>query len=147
MNSYPKEYFYKKIVAAKLYIDKCYAENIDVENIAVEAHFSKFDFIRQFKNTYGRTPYNYLKQIRLNKASELLKSPEITVSEVCFSVGYDSLSSFSGLFKKEFGIPPKEFQNKHHQRAESISSKPLNHIPGCFAENKGWKKSNFEEVE
>ena len=146
MYSYPREYFYKKIVAAKRYIDQHYAETIDVENIATEACFSKFDFIRQFKNTYGRTPYNYLKKVRLDMAVLLLETTEIPVKNIGFCVGYESYSSFSSLFKKAFGQSPRQFKNAHKTKIQSIKSRPLKHVPGCFADNQGWKKSNFEEV-
>jgi len=132
--TYPKAYFYKKIVSAKLYIDENYAEPIDVDQIASEACFSKFDFIRQFKRTYGKTPYNYLKTVRLTKAAELLKSSQRSIQDVCFSVGYTSLSSFSSLFKKEYSISPQKFQALHMERAKLIKSKPLNYIPGCFTD-------------
>lgn len=147
MSAYPREYYYKKIVFAKLYIDTNYADSIDIENIANEALFTKFDFIRQFKKTYGVTPYNYLKKVRLRKADELLKSSNVSVRDVCFKVGYSSISSFSALFKKEFGAPPLKFQKDHLQKTSFIHNAPLNYIPGCFAESKGWKKSNFEEAQ
>ena len=142
MDSYPKAYFYKKIVMAKLYIDTHFAEDIDVDNIANEAYFSKYDFIRQFKKVYKKTPYNYLKSVRINKAMELLKSNH-SVQDVCFDVGYSSLSSFSGLFKKETGMTPSAYQQAHAERAKLIESKPLNYVPGCFSEKKGWKKEQF----
>ena len=66
--TYPKIYLYRRIVQAKLYIDKNYSENIDLENIAGEANFSKFHFIRQFKKIYGKTPYKYLMHTRIEKA-------------------------------------------------------------------------------
>ena len=144
MNSYPRMYFYKRIVMAKLYIDRHYGEHIDVENIASEACFSKFDFIRQFKKVYKKTPYNYLKSVRINHAMDLLKS-DLAVQDVCFRVGYESLSSFSGLFKKETGMTPSQFQDSFTKRSQQILNKPLDYIPGCFSEKNGWKKSNFEE--
>lgn len=142
MYTYPKAYFYRKIVMAKGYIDEHYDEPIDVENISNEACFSKFDFIRQFKKVYGKTPYNYLKTVRIAKAMELLKS-DLSVQDVCFDVGYSSLSSFSGLFKKETGLSPSQYQQAHRARAELISRKPLNYVPGCFSENYDWKKEQF----
>ena len=140
-----KAYFYRRIVMAKLFIDRSYAEAIDVDAIASEGAFSKHHFIRQFKKTYGKTPYNYLKAVRIDRACELLKDGQ-QVQDVCFAVGYDSLSSFSGLFKKSTGHSPTEFQALHAARAEGIAQKPLAYIPGCFADKNGWKNSNFEEV-
>src|SRR5687768_6456775 len=95
--AYPRIYLYRRIVQAKLYIDDHYAEAIDLDNIADEAAFSKFHFLRLFKSTYFKTPHQYLTQVRLHHAMLLLSNGE-TVSEACFSVGFDSLSSFSGLF-------------------------------------------------
>ena len=70
---YPKVYLYRRIVQAKLFIDNNYAENIDLDNISDEAYFSKFHFIRLFKNIYGKTPHQYLIFVRIEKAIELLK--------------------------------------------------------------------------
>ena len=70
----------------------------------------------------------------------------LPVQDVCFAVGYDSVSSFSGLFKKAAGLSPSEFQAQQTARSEGIASKPLSYIPGCFADKHGWKNSNFEEV-
>ena len=69
---YPKIYLYKRIVQAKLFIDNNYAEDIDLDNIADEAYFSKFHFIRLFKNIYGSTPHHYLRQVRIEHAKQLL---------------------------------------------------------------------------
>ncbi len=62
---YPKVYLYQRIVQAKLFIDRNYADKIDIDNISDEAFFSKFHFIRLFKRIYGKTPYQYLTSIGL----------------------------------------------------------------------------------
>ena len=143
---YPKIYLYRRIVQAKLYIDKFYAEKIDLSNISDEAHFSKFHFIRLFKSVYGKTPHQYLTKVRIDIAQQLLKQ-EKTVSEVCFLVGYDSVSTFSGLFSKTVGKTPSEFFNNNRQRKNEIQAKPLSFVPKCYAFMHGWTEiSNFEEV-
>jgi len=76
---------------------------MNVNNIADEAYYSKYHFIRFFSKTYGKTPYQYLKQVRIHEVTRLLKD-NISVSEVCFSVGFESLSSFSSLFKRYAGM-------------------------------------------
>lgn len=143
-NMYPKAYFYKKIVTAKLFIDAHYAEDIDVDNIANEACFSKFDFIRQFKKVYQKTPYNYLKMVRMEEAKKRLELGK-SIQTVCFEVGYTSVSSFSGLFKKVTGMTPTAYQKAHVEKTTGIQEQPLTYVPGCFSSKKGWKKSNFEE--
>src|SRR4051812_16543227 len=97
LEQYPKIYLYKRIVQAKLFIDNHYAEKIDLNNIADEAHFSKFHFIRLFKSIYGKTPHHYLTQVRIDKARQLL-TKNISIAEVCCAVGFDSMTSFTGLF-------------------------------------------------
>lgn len=143
---YPKIYIYRRIVQAKLYIDKFFAEKIDLDNIADEASFSKFHFIRLFKTVYGETPHQYLTKVRIEKAQQLLKQDK-SVNEVCSLVGYESLSTFSGLFSKTVGQTPIDFLKSNRQRKMEVQSKPLAFVPGCYALMHGWtENSNFEEV-
>lgn len=134
-----REYFYRRIVQAKLFIDTHYARKIDLENIAGEAYFSKFHFIRAFKNIYRKTPHQYLISVRIDKAMELLKAG-IPVSEVCYSVGFESLTSFSGLFRRMAGSTPSEYLAQHQKTLSEMERSPLSFIPGCFAEKSGWLK-------
>jgi AraC-like DNA-binding protein len=124
-------------VQAKLFIDKFYSEKIDLNNISDEAYFSKFHFIRLFKSIYGKTPHQYLTSVRIEKAQQLLRLDK-TVSEVCFLVGYDSVSTFSGLFTKTVGKTPSEFLNSSQERKNTIQSTPLAFIPKCYALMHGW---------
>ncbi|MDD3557904.1 MAG: AraC family transcriptional regulator [Melioribacteraceae bacterium] len=145
-DTYPKVYLYKRIVQAKLFIDTKYADNIDLDNIADEAYFSKFHFIRLFKKIYGKTPHQYLRIVRIEKAMQFLRM-DIPVTEVCFLVGFDSSSSFSGLFKRIVGLTPSMYLTQQREIKIQILKTPLNFVPGCFADKNGWKKmSNFEEV-
>lgn len=143
---YPKVYLYRRIVQAKLFIDANYADNIDLDNISDEAYFSKFHFIRQFKKIYGKTPHQYLTVVRIEKSMQLLRT-DVPVSVVCYSVGFESLSSFSGLFKRVVGLAPSAYLAQQQQIKAQILKTPLKFIPGCFADKNGWtEKSNFEEV-
>jgi AraC-like DNA-binding protein len=140
---YPKIYLYRRLVQAKLFIDAHYADNIDLSNIADEAYFSKFHFIRQFKSIYRKTPHQYLIFVRIERSMELLKAA-IPVTEVCYAVGFESLSSFSGLFKRVVGISPSTYLLTQQKIKAEIVRSPLTFIPGCFAEKNGWlKKEQF----
>ena len=144
--NYPKIYLYKRIVQAKLFIDANFSEDIDLNNIADEACFSKFHFIRLFKTIYGKTPHQYLTMVRIENAKLFLQEG-ISVSETCFRVGFDSLSSFAGLFKQYTKLSPSVYQQQFDIRRQQIKKAPLQFIPNCFAEQKGWtQKSNFKEV-
>ncbi len=96
---YPKIYLYRRIVQAKLFIDNHFAETIDLNNISDEAYFSKFHFLRLFKKIYGKTPHQYLTFVRIEKAKCLIETG-LPITEVPYCVGYDSVSSFTGLFKR-----------------------------------------------
>jgi AraC-like DNA-binding protein len=142
---YPKIYLYKRIVQAKLFIDSNYASKIDLGNISNEACFSKFHFIRIFKSVYGKTPHQYLMQVRIENAKHFLRL-YYAVSDCCFLVGFESITSFTGLFKKYEGKTPSEYQRQYRIREEKIKAKPLHFIPNCFAEQKGWTgNSNFQD--
>ena len=142
LEQYQKMYLYKRIVQAKLFIDKHYSESIDLSNIADEAYFSKFHFIRLFKTIYGKTPHNYLTQVRIDNA-KLLLSNNTPVLDVSVSVGFDSSTSFARLFKKYVGVPPSVYQSRQLIKRSILHSNPLRAIPNCFAETHGWKNSNF----
>lgn len=137
MEQYQKIYLYQRIVKAKLFIDDNYEQNIDLSNIADEAYFSKFHFTRLFKKIYGKTPHQYLIAVRIERAMQLLRTDK-SVSEACYIVGFESVSSFSGLFKRIVGIAPSTYLIQQQQIKAQILQTPLEFIPGCFAEKKGW---------
>jgi len=130
--SLPKADLYRRIVQAKLFMDNNYAERIDASEIADEACYSKFHFIRTFKSIYGKTPHQYLTAVRVEKAKAMLEQ-DVSVTEACFAVGFDSLGSFVGLFKRRVGLTPSEYQRKQLERKAEIRREPLKFIPGCFA--------------
>jgi AraC-like DNA-binding protein len=137
-DEYPKVYLYRRIVHAKLFIDNHYDDAIDLNNIAEEAVFSKFHFIRLFKKIYGLTPHRYLIHVRIEKAMQLLRNG-MPVSDTCFAVGFESLSSFSNLFKRTACISPTDYIVYHQKVKALVKQKPLGFIPGCFVEKNGWQ--------
>jgi AraC-like DNA-binding protein len=102
---YSRAHTTRRIISAKGFIDRHYAEPLDLEEIARQACFSKYHFIRLFQRHYGRTPYQYLIEVRVAKAKELIRGG-MTVRGACFAVGYDSLTSFSARFRQMTGSPP-----------------------------------------
>jgi AraC-like DNA-binding protein len=105
-------------------IDRHYAEPLDLEALAATAGISKFHFHRLFTATYGRTPAAYLSERRIERAQDLLRATNLTVTEVCHAVGFSSLGSFSSRFRQVTGESPKEFQQRWGADAPRI--------PGCF---------------
>ena len=142
--TYPKAYLYKRIVDAKLFIDSHFNEPLDLDNIADSAFFSKFHFTRLFKSIYAKTPHQYLTFVRIENAKLSLQK-NISVTETCYAVGFESISSFTALFKRFTKKSPAAWQQHYRVQMEQILEKPLHFIPNCFAEQKGWKQnSNFE---
>ncbi|MFD2936594.1 helix-turn-helix transcriptional regulator [Spirosoma flavum] len=114
---YAKNYLYKQVILAKIFIDNHFDNTICIDDMAVEACFSKFHFIRLFTNVYGLTPHQYLTMVRIDKAKKLLHTDK-PIKEVCFSVGFSSTSSFTGLFKKITGSTPSEFRGRTNERQQ-----------------------------
>lgn len=142
---YPKVYLYRRIVQAKLFIDNNYSEKIDLNNIAETAFFSKFHFIRLFKNIYGKTPHQYLIDVRIKNAKRLLKADK-SIIDVCYSVGFESLGSFTTLFKREVGLTPSVFQIQQQQLQADILRTPIKYIPSCMLNYFDKQKNrNFQE--
>jgi two-component system response regulator YesN len=117
-----KEEFILDGIAA--YIEEKYMEDLTLDKISNMACMNRFKFCRAFKERFGKTFTSYLNSIRLKKASELLKNPNLTITEIAFFVGYGSFSQFKRVFKKVYGVSPKEYRrsiNKKDRDAFLIS--------------------------
>lgn len=108
---YPKHYLTRQLVQAKHFMENNFADNICLEKLAQEACISKFHFIRLFKSYYGNTPYQHLTSVRIQAAKRLLKG-HMSIMEVCISAGFESVPSFTSLFKRSTGYTPAFFQRK-----------------------------------
>jgi AraC-like DNA-binding protein len=122
---------YQRIATAKIYIDENYQEAIDLEEISQQAFLSRFHFHRLFTKIYRRTPHQYLTRKRLDKAKDLL-SENKQVTDVCNEVGFESIGSFSVLFKKEIGFAPTYYRNMAWLKKQKQKEQPKSAIPHCF---------------
>ncbi len=109
---------------ARDHMDAHYADAIDLATLASTAGLSKWHFHRLFSATYGTTPAAYLSERRVERAQDLLRGANLTVTEVCHAVGFSSLGSFSARFKQVVGETPSDFQRRWGGDAPRI--------PGCY---------------
>jgi AraC-like DNA-binding protein len=91
-------------------IDREYAQPLDVEALARDAHMSAGHFSRRFRRAYGESPYSYLMTRRIERAMALLRRGDLSVTEVCFEVGCASLGTFSTRFAELVGMPPSDYR-------------------------------------
>lgn len=101
---------YKRISIAKDWMEANGHRKITLLEMAAIANMNSQHFLRLFKQIFQITPHQYLVNLKLQKAKQLLRSRELTVSEVCHAIGFESVYSFSILFRKKFGISPGQFQ-------------------------------------
>ncbi|WP_372367605.1 helix-turn-helix domain-containing protein [Candidatus Uabimicrobium sp. HlEnr_7] len=111
------EYQYEQVRQSKAFMEKYYSEKLELEKIAATAFMSRFHYIRIFQQIYGITPRQYLRDLRILKAKELLEKG-LSVTEVCYSIGYESLPTFSNTFKCATGYSPKNYQKMNNSNPE-----------------------------
>jgi AraC-like DNA-binding protein len=117
-------------------IDREYARPLDIPALARIAIVSEAHFIRTFRSTFGETPHRYLQRRRLERAMALLRNTDRSVTDICFSVGFSSLGTFSRTFRDIVGGSPSAF------RQQALKPDP---VPTCFTMS--WARpSSFGEV-
>ena len=106
-------------------IDREYAQPLDVEALARGVHMSAGHLSREFRRAYGESPYAYLMTRRIERAMTLLRRGDLSVTDICFAVGYGSLGTFSTRFSELVGMPPSVYRERAAQGSAGI--------PPCLA--------------
>ena len=122
-------------------MDRSFAEPLDLAAIAEVAAVSRHHFVRCFARTYGETPMRYLSRRRIERAQDLLRSANLTVTEVAMMVGFSSLGSFSSRFSELVGESPSAYRDRWARTGGP-------RIPGCFLFMRGvdrWPEPGGEQ--
>lgn len=124
----PREQRRRDIVAIRRVrdrIDREYARPLNVEALARGAHMSAGHLSREFRRIYGESPYSYLMTRRIERAMTLLRRGDLSVTDICFEVGFSSLGTFSTRFKELVGVSPSSYRRDQSRAAAGI--------PPCLA--------------
>jgi AraC-like DNA-binding protein len=114
-------------------LEREYAQPLDVPTMARAALMSPSLFARRFREAYGDTPYGYLQARRVERAMALLRQGRLSVTEVCMTVGFTSLGSFSSTFTRLVGEPPSVYKARDHSRLAAV--------PPCMA--RAWARPGW----
>ena len=113
----------RRMLRARDAMDRGYAEPLDIAALARVAVVSPAHFIRTFRATFGETPHRYLQRRRVERAMSLLRDTEMSVTDICLSVGFTSLGTFSRTFREVLGESPTAYRRRA----------PVVALPSCVA--------------
>jgi AraC-like DNA-binding protein len=130
----------RHLLRAKDLADARYLEPLDVDDLARAAGLSRAHFSREFRRAFGESPHAYLLTRRLERAAALLRSTDRSVADICFSVGLQSVGSFTTSFTRNFGISPTTYRAKYPPAAAHAV------VPACVVRVYGRpQRSTFRE--
>jgi AraC-like DNA-binding protein len=130
----------RHLLRGKDLADARYAERIDVDDMAAAAGLSRAHFSREFRGAFGEPPHAYLLTRRLERAAALLRNTDRSVADVCFSVGLQSVGSFTASFTRTYGISPTAYRAKYPPAARQAQ------VPTCILRAYGRpQRSTFRE--
>ncbi|MEM6842595.1 MAG: AraC family transcriptional regulator [Bacteroidota bacterium] len=126
---------YQRIVRAKLFIDQQYHQPLSLDNLSDAAYFSRFHFLRLFRQLYRVTPHQYLTRKRIEAAKDLLAHSEISIAEISYRVGFQSAPHFNATFRKWTGTFPTQYRETQRRQFRQAKEQPEITIPFCFVRN------------
>jgi AraC-like DNA-binding protein len=115
----------RHLLRARDLADARYSDPLDVDDLARAAGLSRAHFSREFRRAFGESPHAYLLTRRLERAAALLRTTDRPVVEICFSVGLQSVGSFTTSFSRMFGVSPSAYRAAYPPAADSAL------VPAC----------------
>jgi AraC-like DNA-binding protein len=132
----------RHLLRAKDLVDARYPDPLDVDDLARVAGLSRAHFSREFRRAFGESPHAYLLTRRLERAAALLRNTDRSVADICFSVGLQSVGSFTTSFRRTFGISPTAYRARYPPAADYAM------VPACMVRAYGRPQhSTFREDE
>ena len=130
----------RHLLRAKDLADARYFEPLEVDDLAAAAGLSRAHFSREFRRAFGESPHAYLLTRRLERAAALLRTTDRSVAEICFSVGLQSVGSFTSSFTRTYGVSPTAY------RASFPPASAFAVVPACVVRAYGRpQRSTFRE--
>ncbi len=112
----------RRLLRARDAMDRAFAEPLNVATLAKIANLSEAHFIRSFRAAFGETPHRYLQRRRVERSMFLLRETDLSITDICFSIGFTSLGTFGRTFREIVGQMPTEYRGGHEPMA----------APNCF---------------
>lgn len=128
---------FRRLCRSRDYLASRSDQPVRLNDAAREACLSPYHYHRLFARTFGETPHEFLTRVRIDHAKRLLARDLLPVTEVCFAVGYESLGSFSSLFRTMVGYSPLQYQRGIRKIFPVPELPPFRPIPACFLLNFG----------
>ena len=116
------EAFNRRLLRARDAMDRAYSRPLDMSALAAVASLSEAHFIRSFRATFGETPHRYLQRRRVERSMFLLRETDASVTDICLTVGFTSLGTFSRTFREIVGETPSQYRAGHGPMV----------VPNCF---------------
>lgn len=104
---------YRRVGKGKAFMDANGFASLDIKRVAMECQMSEYHFFRTFKQVYGVSPYQYVLHNRLQFAHDLLKDPQLQISDIALMVGFADVFAFSKAFKQFYGLSPLHWKKKN----------------------------------
>src|SRR6202142_549736 len=117
----------RRMLRTRDMMDRAFAQPLDVPALARVAHISSAHFSRQFRATFGETPHRYLQRRRIERAMELLRETDRSVTDICLDVGFNSLGTFTRTFHEIVSESPSAY------RARFAGGGAALRVPACWA--------------
>lgn len=128
---------FARLYRSREFLAEALDRRVGLTEAAAQACLSPFHYHREFVRAFGETPHDFLTRQRIDRAKQMLARDECPVTDVCLAVGYESLGSFSSLFRARVGRSPSEYREKLRRVFPVPHFRPYRFVPACFLRSFG----------